>query len=96
RDQTRMSQQRRIIHFSGTVQGVGFRFTAIRVAVGFDVTGYVRNVRGGRVEVVVEGEPDQIDAFTGELCRRMEGYIRDVQQQVAEPTGQYGGFDVRY
>jgi len=92
----RMGRQRRVIHFSGMVQGVGFRFTAIRVAGGFDVTGYVRNLRDGRVEVVAEGEAGEIDAFCAELGRRMEGYIREVQQQVSEPTGQYGGFDVRY
>ena len=91
-----MSQQRRIIHFSGTVQGIGFRYTTIRVAGGFDVTGYVRNLPDGRVEVVVEGESAEIDAFTAELRRQMENYVRHVQQEVSEPTGQYGGFDVRY
>jgi len=91
-----MSRQRRIIHFLGMVQGVGFRYTAIRVAAGFEVTGYVRNLRDGRVEVIAEGEPEQLDAFRAELCRQMEGYVRDIQQEVAEPTGQFVGFDVRY
>ena len=78
------------------MQGVGFRYTALRVAAGHEVTGYVKNLRDGRVEVVAEGQADRIDAFLAELSRRMGGYIRDTRQEVAEPTGQYSGFEVRF
>ena len=47
-----MSEKRMQIFFSGTVQGVGFRFTAERLARRFPVTGFVRNLEDGRVEVV--------------------------------------------
>lgn len=90
------SQQRRVIHFSGSVQGVGFRYTAVRVAAGYGLTGYVRNLRDGGVEVAAEGEADEIDAFLAELTRRMGYYIRDTRQQVGEATGKYDGFDVRF
>jgi len=66
------------------VQGVGFRFTAVRAAEGCQVTGYVRNL------------PDEIDTFVAEIQQRMSGYIRDTAQQTAEPTGQYAGFGVRF
>ena len=92
----RGTQQRRVIHFSGMVQGVGFRYTALRVAAGFEVAGYVRNLRDGRVEVVAEGRAEQIDAFLDDLTGRMRHYIRDVRQDVGDPTGQYAGFDVRF
>lgn len=91
-----MGQQRRVIHFSGSVQGVGFRFTALRVAAEYELTGYVKNLRDGRVEVVAEGPPDQLDAFLAELTKRMGYYIRETTQQAGEPTGQYVGFDVRF
>ena len=91
-----MNDQQRIIHFSGSVQGVGFRYTACRVAGGYDVTGYVRNCPDGRVECVVEGAADQIDAFLEELSRRMSGYIHEVSQQTAPATGGFRTFGLRY
>jgi len=91
-----MSAQRRIVHFSGTVQGVGFRYTTVRVAGRYDVTGYVRNTPNGQVEVVVEGAADQVEAFLSDLGERMASYIRQTAQQLAEPTGQFDGFTVRF
>ena len=89
-----MTQQCRIVSFSGNVQGVGFRYTAVRVARHYDVAGYVCNMPDGRVECVVEGGPDQIDAFLDDLSRHMAPYIRSRQQRTAAATGQYSSFDV--
>ena len=91
-----MAQQRRVVHFSGTVQGVGFRFTTLRAAEAFDVTGEVRNLPDGRVQLIVEADPDEIDAFIAEVQRRMSGYIRGTTQDAAEPTGQFRGFTVGF
>ncbi|MDD5634051.1 MAG: acylphosphatase, partial [Candidatus Omnitrophica bacterium] len=49
--------------YSGVVQGVGFRFTAERIAKNIGITGFVRNLPNGNVEVVCEGERPQIDSF---------------------------------
>jgi len=51
------------VHFSGRVQGVGFRFTTTRVAREFTVAGYVQNLDDGRVRLVVEGERDELDRY---------------------------------
>ena len=51
---------RRTSHFSGHVQGVGFRYTVADVAEDFDVRGYVRNLPDGRVELVAEGDEAEI------------------------------------
>ena len=91
-----MAGQQRTVRFTGRVQGVGFRFTAIRVAGGYDVTGYVRNCGDGSVECVVEGEAEQIDAFLAELSKHMGGYIRDITQQTAPAAGRFSSFTVRY
>ncbi|OPX24661.1 MAG: hypothetical protein B1H04_01695 [Planctomycetales bacterium 4484_123] len=91
-----MAQQQRLIHFSGTVQGVGFRFTAAHVAVGHSVTGYVKNLPDGRVELLVEGEEQEIDAFLAELQERMRGYIRQVTEQRGPASGRYTAFQVRF
>lgn len=51
------------IFYSGTVQGVGFRYTAKAVAAGFEVTGTVRNLPDGRVELIAEGARSELEAF---------------------------------
>lgn len=91
-----MADERRIVHFSGMVQGVGFRYTAVRSAGGFDVTGFVRNLPDGRVECVVEGDADQIDAFLAELSDRMSAYIRDRSEQTAPAGGCWPDFTVSF
>lgn len=92
----RMSHQCRLIYFSGIVQGVGFRFTVRRLAERFDVTGYVKNLPDGRVELVAEGPADRIDAFVHAISERMGHYIRQTDQQVSAPTGQFADFEIRF
>ncbi|MSQ95961.1 MAG: acylphosphatase [Gemmataceae bacterium] len=64
------------VYYWGTVQGVGFRMTTQRIAEHFVVTGYVRNMPDGLVEVVVAGKADEIDRFLGALAARMVSYIQ--------------------
>jgi acylphosphatase len=85
----------RHIYYSGQVQGVGFRYTTRGIAARFPVAGYVRNLRDGRVEVFVEGEPDQVDGFLAALAQRMEGYIDQTTVSDETPQGLHG-FDIRH
>ncbi len=83
------------IFYSGYVQGVGFRYTAKSVAAGFDVTGYVRNLPDGRVELVAEGTKDELEAFRRAI--RDAGlwhFIRDEQVIWSEPEGGFRGFQI--
>ena len=57
------SPKRLHVLYSGRVQGVGFRYTAKTVATGFEVTGIVRNLADGRVELIVEGLKDELEGF---------------------------------
>ena len=91
-----MAEQQRMVRFHGRVQGVGFRYTAYRLAGGFDLTGYVRNLPDGSVESVVEGEADEIDAFLTALSDHMGGYIHRRTQQTAPAGGAFRSFDVRF
>lgn len=91
-----MAAEQRQVHYSGSVQGVGFRFTACRVAANYDLEGYVRNLPDGRVECTVEGESEQIDGFLEDLTRAMSGYIRDQVQRTFPPSGNLGRFTIRY
>jgi acylphosphatase len=81
--------------FSGSVQGVGFRFTTLRAAARLDVTGYVTNLPDGRVRMVAEGESDQLRALLAGVEEAMAGYIRDREVRRAPATGAFFDFRVR-
>ena len=91
-----MAQEQRIVNYRGNVQGVGFRFTACRIAENYDVTGFVRNLPDGGVEVLAEGDVAQIDAFLADLAQRFDGFIRSQTQQTAPYGGSFESFGVRY
>jgi len=74
-----MSRVRRRVYYSGRVQGVGFRYTAQRLAHEHAVTGFVRNLPDGRVELVVEGAPGAVEGLLAAIRRQMHGYIHDLQ-----------------
>lgn len=87
---------RRTLFFSGRVQGVGFRYTAQRVAQGFDVSGYVRNLPDGRVEAVIEGEDQEVEDCVQAVAKAMARNIQNMRSALSEPTGEFDGFDIRF
>jgi len=88
--------ERRTVYYRGHVQGVGFRYTARHAARGFQVTGFVRNLDDGRVELVAEGSRQEIDAFLAELADRMGRYIKQALASSSPATGEFFDFDVRH
>jgi acylphosphatase len=88
--------ERRTYWFSGRVQGVGFRYTTQAIAKRHAVVGYVRNLRDGRVELVMEGEPAEMDQVVNRLKEQMEGHISRVTQDVAPATGEFKEFGIRH
>ena len=60
---------RRRILVSGRVQGVGYRYATVREARRLGLRGYARNLSDGRVEVVAEGPPDDVNRLTA-WCHR--------------------------
>jgi len=87
---------RRTVHYSGHVQGVGFRWTAQRIISPYPVTGYVKNLPDGRVELVIEGQASQVDAALDNLAAAMKHNIRDTKTDTGGATGQYGSFEIAY
>ena len=87
------------VHFSGRVQGVGFRYTVVSLAARFAVAGYVKNLPDGRVLVVAEGEAREVEGLIQAVRRRMEGYIQACQIEKGVASGEFGeagSFEVRY
>jgi acylphosphatase len=77
------------VTYSGRVQGVGFRYTTRRIAHGYDVTGYVRNLPDGNVELVAEGEAGELERFLAAVASRMADNIQE--STVRDET--CGGFE---
>ena len=90
-----MSRSRLHIFYSGRVQGVGFRYTVKMLAHGFEVTGIVRNLSDGRVELVAEGIKAELEAFRREIQDSEVGrFIRNEETVWNEATGEMRGFEI--
>lgn len=83
------------IYFTGHVQGVGFRYSTLQVAKEFEVTGFVRNLADGRVQLEVEGSAAEIQAFVDALQEAMHGFIRKLERSTERRNRQFVGFTIR-
>jgi acylphosphatase len=81
------------VHYSGRVQGVGFRWNACFVARGFAVTGFVRNLADGRVQLVAEGERGEVERFLASVADSMAGNIRHTEVVTRGATGEFTSFE---
>jgi acylphosphatase len=81
--------------YTGRVQGVGFRWSTLRALEGLSVDGYVQNLRDGRVELVMEGEPETLDSGQERIREAMAGYIDDEATTTSAPTGEFQGMGIR-
>jgi acylphosphatase len=81
--------------YSGQVQGVGFRYTVKSVATGFDVTGTVRNLPGGGVELIAEGVHDELEAFRRTIRESgLDHFIRNEDVSWADSVSEFRGFEI--
>jgi len=81
--------------FSGHVQGVGFRYTALQVAREFELAGYVENLPDGRVHLEAEGEKTVVDKFLEALEERMHGFVKSVERAQSPRFGVFSDFIIR-
>ena len=81
--------------FSGTVQGVGFRFFTQRVAARYQIRGYVRNLDDGRVEALAQGVEKLVEAFKQDLSAGPRfSKVEDVEEIVLEPNNAFLSFRI--
>jgi acylphosphatase len=84
-----------LARFTGRVQGVGFRYTAVEIAQRLPVTGYVRNEGDGSVELLAEGPAEAVDRLlVGIRESRLGPLIRNLHTEPYPPTGRYASFSV--
>ena len=94
---SRNSKTRAHVFVSGFVQGVFFRYETLRTARRHNVTGWVRNLRDGRVEAVFEGAKKDVEAMIS-FCRKgsPSSTVKAVEILWEEPTGEFSDFQLRY
>jgi len=74
---------------------VGFRYTAKSVATGFEVTGTVRNLPDGRVELVAEGTREELEAFRRAIRQAgLEHFIKNEEVHWSNAMGSFRGFEI--
>lgn len=82
---------------SGWVQGVGFRFYAHRLAYHYGVTGYIRNLPGGEVEIEAEGERPSVEQFIKEAKQGPNAArVSNVEIYPSSGLKNYSSFEIRY
>ena len=77
------------IIFKGSVQGVGFRYTSRRIAKKYDLTGYVKNLSDGTVEMLIQGPKTDIDYCIEDICASFSSYIKDKNIKTCPAQPQY-------
>jgi len=90
-----MERQRLRIFYSGRVQGVGFRYTVRTLATGFEVTGAVRNLPDGRVELTAEGSRKELDGFCKAIQdSELSHFIQQEQAEWSPAKNEFRGFEI--
>jgi acylphosphatase len=85
------------VFYEGNVQGVGFRWSVRHAAKGFDVTGWVRNLSDGRVELQVTGEEDEVRALLDCIAQgELHSLIRKQTENKLDKPVTARGFEIRY
>jgi acylphosphatase len=85
------------VFYEGYVQGVGFRWSVQHIAKGFDVTGWVRNLADGRVELQVNGKDEEARAFLDAVAQsELRAHIRKQTENKLENPVIARGFEIRH
>jgi acylphosphatase len=80
----------------GIVQGVYYRYNTKKKAHEYQLTGWVRNLSDGRVEILCEGKEEDIHYFV-EWCKvgPRGAYVEKVHTEWGVYTGEFSGFEIR-
>jgi acylphosphatase len=91
-----MNQAAKHIIFTGQVQGIGFRFTALDIANRYKLTGLVRNLPDGTVEMITQGPSEDVADCIRDIKEAFEGYIRETKTEEIPPDPKYTDFKITF
>jgi acylphosphatase len=83
------------VRYSGMVQGVGFRATAVMIARDHPVVGFVKNLPDGRVELWAEGPPAAVEKFLKAIRDHWKDDITKAEAEDRKPTGNFKAFEIQ-
>lgn len=89
-------KKRMHVYYSGRVQGVGFRFTAQAIAADLGLTGWVKNLGDGRVELLCEGRENDLKKALEKIDSQLSGYIRQKAINWMATSGEFNNFEIRF
>jgi len=84
------------IFYSGRVQGIGFRYTVLEIATQEKVSGWVKNLKDSRVEVVVRGEQYLLDNFIKKVGFKFSNYIKDTVIEELPADLEFQDFKIKF
>ncbi len=84
------------VFFSGRVQGVGFRYQTLQVAKQFEVSGFVRNLSDGRVQLEAEGGESEVKGFVAEVKDQLSVFIRQTESSSERRAPRFKGFTIAH
>jgi len=85
------------VFYEGRVQGIGFRWSVRNLAKGFDVTGWIRNLDDGRVQMQVSGEEEEVRSFLEAINQsELRAHIRKQTESKLNPPVVANGFEIRH
>ena len=85
------------VFYEGNVQGVGFRWSVRNIAKGFDVTGSVRNLRDGRVELQAAGDDQEVREFLDAILQsELRAHIKKHSETPLPDPPSFRGFEIRH
>ena len=91
-----MDQIAKHIIFTGQVHGVGFRFTAFNTANRHQLTGFVRNLPDGAVEMLAQGTAGAVDDCIRDIEEEFSGYVSETKIEETPPNPQYKDFKITF
>ncbi len=84
------------IFFFGRVQGVGFRFTCREVAGRYEVSGWVKNVPNGSVEMIVEGGVTSVRNYVADVCDSTHGHVSTKEITKGDASNEFNSMQIRH
>lgn len=84
------------IFFIGRVQGVGFRYTCRELSKQHSVTGWVKNLPDGSVEMIVEGDVTTVRAYVTDVCDSTHGRVDNREITKSDATGEFDSMQIRH